>query len=86
MKKKSTIIPLALLAYLGVMAYVGLPIYREGRYLYYFGIVGVSLLVILLLHLSLKRKERLQREREADIANAEIKANEKDNKTIDNHE
>ncbi|MBR1963709.1 MAG: hypothetical protein IKA19_03275 [Muribaculaceae bacterium] len=85
MKKKSTIIPLALLAYLGVMAYVGLPIYREGRYLYYFGIVGVSLLVIFLLHLSLKRKERLQREREADMANTEIKAKDNNN-TIDNHE
>lgn len=68
MKKKSTIIPLALLAYLGVMSYVGLPIFKEGRYLYYFGILGVSLVVIILLHFSLKRKERLRKEREDDMS------------------
>ncbi len=73
MKKKSTIIPLALLAYLGVMSYIGLPIFNEGRYLYYFGVIGGSLLAIVLLHFSLKRKERLRREREEDIANTEKK-------------
>lgn len=73
MKKRSTIIPLALIIYLGVMCYVGRSIFFEGRYLYYFGIISGSLLAIILLHFSLKRKERLRREREDDIAKNENK-------------
>lgn len=71
MKKRSTIIPLALLAYLGTMCYVGRSIFFEGRYFYYFGIIAGSLLAIVLLHFSLKRKERLRQEREDDIARNE---------------
>ncbi len=33
----------------------------------YFGIIGVTLAVIVLLHFNLKRRERLRSEREADI-------------------
>lgn len=65
--KRSTIIPLALLAYLGVMCYVGYPIYEEGNYTKYFGIIAGTLLVIVLLHFSLKKRERLRREREEDM-------------------
>ncbi len=65
--KRSTIIPLALLAYLGVMSYVGYPIYEEGNYLKYFGIIGCTLLIIVLLHFALKKRERLRREREEDL-------------------
>ena len=77
MKKRSTIIPLALLAYLGVMCYVGRSLFFEGRYLYYFGVIAGSLLAIILLHFSLKRKERLRREREEDIAQNENKNDQK---------
>lgn len=70
MKNKAVIIPLALLVYLGVMSYIGLPMYHAGEYFKYFGIIGVSLLVIVLLHFSIKRRERLRREREEDIRNA----------------
>lgn len=73
MKKRSTVIPLALFAYLGVMCYVGRSIFFEGQYLYYFGVIAGSLLAIILLHFSLKRKERLRREREDDIARNENK-------------
>lgn len=65
--KRSTIVPLVLLAYLGVMSYIGLPELRQGHYLYYFGIIGVTLLCIVLLHFTLKRRERLRREREDDM-------------------
>lgn len=37
-----------------------------GKYLQYFGVMGVSLLVIVLLHFTLKRKERLKKLREND--------------------
>jgi hypothetical protein len=69
MKNKAVVIPLALLAYLGIMSYIGYDGYASGEFsvLYYFGVIAVSLLVIILLHFSLKRRERLRREREDDI-------------------
>jgi hypothetical protein len=69
MKNKAVVIPLALLAYLGIMSYIGYDGYDSGEFsaLYYFGVIAVSLLVIILLHFSLKRRERLRREREDDI-------------------
>lgn len=67
--RKSVVLPLALLVYLAVMSYIGLPELQAGHYLYYFGIIGVSLLCIVLLHFSLRRRERLRREREDDLKN-----------------
>lgn len=66
--KKSTYLPVLLALYLLVMAYIGLPILRRGDYLYYFSVFGLSLLVIVLLHFSLKRKEKLRdmRQKEQD--------------------
>lgn len=64
---RSTLIPAVLLVYLGVMSYIGFDEFRAGHYLYYFSIIGVSLLAIVLLHFSLKRRERLRREREEDM-------------------
>lgn len=55
--KKSTLIPTLLLAYLGVMAYMGLPHLRAGRYLFYFGIIAATLVIIILLHITLKQRE-----------------------------
>lgn len=65
--KRSTIIPLILLIYLGVMAYIGRGEFYAGNYLYYFGIIGLTLFTIILLHFFLKKRERLRREREDDI-------------------
>lgn len=59
-------LPLALLAYLLVMAYVGRARLFAGEYLYYFGIIGVSLVIIVLLHFALKRRDRLRERRETD--------------------
>lgn len=53
--------------YLAVMAYIGRSELYAGHYLYYFGIIGATLIVIVLLHFSLKRRERLRRERESDL-------------------
>ena len=60
MRRRSTIIPLLLLAYLGVMAYIGRGELQAGNYLYYFGIIGATLACILALHLVLKRREKMR--------------------------
>ena len=56
-----------MLVYLAVMSYIGRGEFFAGHYLYYFGIIGNSLVIIVLLHFSLKRRERLRRERESDM-------------------
>lgn len=61
--RRSTMLPLALFAYLCFMAYLGRGYFFSGEYLYYFGILGVSIIVLILLHFSLKRKEAMQEKR-----------------------
>lgn len=61
--RRSTVIPLILLVYLAVMSYIGFPEYQQGHYLYYFGVIGVTLVIIGLLHLFLKKREK-QRQRQ----------------------
>lgn len=56
--KRSTVLPLILLAYLCVMAYIGRGEFLNGNYLYYFGIIGLTLCAIVALHFVLKRRER----------------------------
>ena len=65
MSRKPIIVPALLLIYLGVMAYVGYPAYKAGTFsgLYYFGCIGATLLIIILLHFSLKRREELRNKR-----------------------
>lgn len=57
--RRSTILPIILLIYLGVMAYIGRGELVAGHYLYYFGIIGASLLCIILLRIFLKKRERM---------------------------
>lgn len=54
--KKSVVFPIIMLAYLAVMAWIGRDRLNQGEYLYYFGIIGVGLVIILLLYLSLRKK------------------------------
>ena len=67
--KRSTIIPLCLLAYLCVMAWVGRGqiTKAEPDYLQYFGIIGISLLIIVLLYFALRRKETLRQRRKEEL-------------------
>jgi 4-hydroxybenzoate polyprenyltransferase len=60
--KRSTIIPILLLIYLAVMSVIGWRGYATGATsaLYYFGIIVVCLLIIVLLHFTLKRRESLK--------------------------
>ncbi len=67
--QRSTLIPLILLIYLGVMACIGWPDYASGRTsaLFYFGVIAITLLILVLLHYNLKRREQLRRERLEDM-------------------
>ena len=67
--KRSTLIPAILLVYLAVMASIGWRQYASGDMLAteYFGIIAITLAVIVLLHFNMKRRERLRAEREADM-------------------
>lgn len=69
--KRSTVVPLILAVYLAVMAYIGYPDYASGKVsaLYYFGIIGITVVILVLLHFSLRRREKLRRERLEDIEN-----------------
>lgn len=67
--QRSTLIPSILALYLAVMAYIGYPEYAAGRTsaLYYFGIIAITIVILILLHFSLKRRDRMRRERIEDI-------------------
>ena len=62
--KRHVVIPLLMLIYLAVLAYISRQRLADGEYLYYFGVIGISLIIIVLLYFVLKKKERLRRERE----------------------
>ena len=62
--KRSVVFPLIMLAYLAVMAWLGRDRLERGEYLYYFGIIGVGLIILVLLYFSLRKKEKLREQRE----------------------
>ena len=59
----STVIPVLLLIYLGVMSYIGYPEFESGNYLYYFGVIGITLVIIVILHFYLRNRENARQER-----------------------
>ena len=63
--KRHVVIPFLMLCYLAVMAYISRQRLADGEYLYYFGVIGISLAIIVVLYFVLKKKERLRQEREA---------------------
>lgn len=70
---RSTLIPAVLLVYLVAMAYMGLPGLRSGQtsLLAYILTILATLVVIIVLHFVLRRRERLRRERTDDISSSE---------------
>lgn len=56
--KRYNLIPLLLVAYLGIMSYIGFRDYKAGIYspLYYFGIIAITLLCIGTLRFFLKKR------------------------------
>lgn len=59
--RRSTFITVILVAYLAVMAYIGRGELAVGRYLYYFGIIAVTLACITLLNIVMRRRENARR-------------------------
>ena len=74
--KKSTIIPFALTVYLAIMAYYGRSMYFTGEKLQYFGVIGITSIIIIILHFSLKKKEQVK---EQNIKNQYGKYNKENN-------
>lgn len=68
--KKSTIIPLALLVYLAGMSYIGRGHFMAGDRMFYFGILGITFAIIILLHFLLKKKEKYQQKRKEEAENS----------------
>ncbi|MGN0232248.1 MAG: hypothetical protein ACI4A8_08595 [Muribaculaceae bacterium] len=62
--KKSIIVPAILLAYLAFMAYIGRSMFYSDERTKYIAVIAVTVAIIVLLHFSLKRKEKLQKQRE----------------------
>ena len=49
---------------MGIRRYIRIVKILAGNYLYYFGIIGITLLCIILLHFFMKKRDKLRRERE----------------------
>ena len=56
--KKSILLPAALLIYTLVLAYLGRDMIENGSKIEYLATLGISLLIIVLLHIVLKKKEK----------------------------
>ena len=67
--KRSTLIPLVLAVYLAVMASIGYKEYAAGQMsaLYYYGVIAVTVIILVMLHFNLKHREKLKKEREDDL-------------------
>lgn len=61
--RRSTAIPLALLLYLAAMSYIGWADFASGKTsaAFYFGVIGSTLAVIILLHFTLKKREKTRK-------------------------
>lgn len=62
-------VPLLLLIYLSIMAWLGLDGLRSGATspMQYFGTIALTLLVLVLLYFFLKKRDRLRRKRQDDL-------------------
>lgn len=87
MKKsnRSTLLPAALLVYLAVMAYLGYPHLQAGETLFYFGVIGASLVIIALLFIILRKRDKIRQQRDEELYSTYSKDNseEKDEKKVE---
>lgn len=68
--KRHITIPLALLIYFCLMAYIGRDIIlKDSNYLLYFGSIALELAVIIALYFLLKKRDRLRNERLREMEN-----------------
>lgn len=64
--KSSVVIPSVLLIYLMAMAYYGRGMLAAGESLKFYGVIACTLVILVVLHFSLKKKERLREQRNQD--------------------
>lgn len=69
MKNKHRVIPAVLLIYLMTLSHISYDSYASGEFsaFRYFGTIAVTFIVIVILFFSIRRRERLRKEREDDI-------------------
>lgn len=67
--KRSTVLPLILLVYLGIMAWIGLKGVESGEtsLATYLVTIAVTLALIVVLHFFLKKREKYREQRERDM-------------------
>ena len=85
--KSSRVIPSVLFIYLAVMAYLGRGMLATGESLKYYGVIACTIVILVVLHFSLKKKERLRDQRNLDkyttYKQDETKMSETNDKTSD---
>ena len=80
---RTTLLPMALLVYLAVLAWLARGRFYSGDYLYYFGVIGGSLVIIGLLYLALRRRDRLRRQWDEEQQYGSYAEKEKDSSEAD---
>lgn len=82
--KRSTFIPLILALYLIAIAYIGFPAYASGQTsaFQYFGTIALTIVILIVLHFNLKRRERIRHERIEDMKKGAEKRPDDDNKSL----
>lgn len=80
MKKlnRTTLLPSALLVYLAVMAYLGYPHLQAGETLFYFGVIGASLVIIALLYIILRKRDKIRQQRDEQLYSTYRKKDDKE--------
>ena len=83
---RTTLLPMALLVYLAVLAWMARGRFYSGDYLYYFGVIGGSLIIIGLLYLVLRRRDRMRRKWDEELQYGSYEDKDSDtNGTDENH-
>lgn len=65
--KQSVIVPVCLAIYLGIMAYIGRDNFTSDNKFTYYSVLAVSLVIIVILHFVLCKKEHLRQRRQEEL-------------------
>ena len=82
---RTTMLPLAMLVYLAVVAWMARERLMNGEYLFYFGVIGGSLVIIALLYFVLRRRERLRRQWDKEEQYGTYDGDQKNEPTLTDH-
>ncbi len=79
--KQSVIVPVCLAIYLGIMAYIGRDNFTSDNKFTYYSVLAVSLVIIVILHFVLRKKEHLRQRRQEELQYGRY--DDKDNRKTD---